>query len=60
MKTGEQFECRNCHHVGHLDVHGCCECCHSQAVVSTELISLMVMSGTNDPVFRFRKEYVVA
>jgi len=63
MKTGEQFECRNCHHVGDLDLHGGCECCSSQAVVSLEVISLVTasaMTGTNDPNFTFRKAYAVA
>lgn len=40
MKTGEQFECGNCYHVGHLDLHGGCERCHSQAVLSIEVLSL--------------------
>ena len=41
MKTGEQFECGNCYHVGHLDLHGGCEHCHSQAVVSKDLLELV-------------------
>ncbi|MCU1338826.1 MAG: hypothetical protein JWO19_4407 [Bryobacterales bacterium] len=38
--TGEQFQCCDCLHIGPLDIHGGCEGCHSQAVISQELISL--------------------
>lgn len=41
MKTGEQFECLDCYHVGSLDIRGGCEHCHSQAVISAELVSLL-------------------
>jgi hypothetical protein len=36
----ELFECRDCFHIGPLNVHGGCEECHSQAVISQELIAL--------------------
>jgi hypothetical protein len=34
----ERYECRNCFHVGPLNVHGGCESCGSQAVISQELM----------------------
>jgi hypothetical protein len=41
VKTGEQFECRDCFHIGSLTVRGECEECGSQAVVSQELLTLL-------------------
>jgi len=40
VPAAEHFECTNCFHIGPLSVHGGCEECHSQAVISQELISL--------------------
>jgi hypothetical protein len=34
----EKYECRNCFHAGTLSVHGGCEHCGSQAVISLELV----------------------
>lgn len=34
----ELYECSNCFHRGPLDIHGGCERCHSQAVMSEQVI----------------------
>lgn len=34
----EKYECTNCFHAGPLGLHGGCECCGSQAVISVELL----------------------
>jgi len=43
----EHFECRDCLHVGSLDVHGACERCGSQAVISVEVLSVLCQLKTN-------------
>jgi hypothetical protein len=40
MHTKEHFECANCFHKWPLDIHGGCEHCHSQAVMSLAVISM--------------------
>lgn len=37
MPFSEQFECADCFHVGALDIHGGCELCHGQQVMSLEV-----------------------
>lgn len=37
----EHFECRNCFHVGPLTVHGRCERCHSDKVMSVEVMEVI-------------------
>jgi rRNA maturation endonuclease Nob1 len=34
----DEFQCEACFHIGALDVHGACECCGSQRVISQALI----------------------
>lgn len=46
----EKFECRDCLHVGTLDVHGACECCGSQSVISIEKLSVTCPIRTNSTV----------
>jgi len=36
----EHFECRNCFLIGALNIHGACQGCGSQSVISQELLSL--------------------
>lgn len=43
MFTGELFECRNCFHAGELNIHGRCEHCDSDAVISQEVIALLLI-----------------
>jgi hypothetical protein len=36
--TSRQFQCRDCFHIGPLDINGCCNNCHSGSVISQELL----------------------
>ena len=47
LMTGftEIFECRNCFHAGILDTHARCERCGSDAVISFEVISLLLLAN---------------
>lgn len=38
----EIFECRNCLHAGPLNIHARCEHCDSDAVISQEVIALLL------------------
>lgn len=45
----ESFECRACFHVGPLTVHGACERCGSQSVISQERLSLCTSQAKANP-----------
>lgn len=38
----EKFECRDCFHAGPLNIHGRCERCNSDSVISQEVIAIML------------------
>lgn len=38
----EIFECRNCFHAGPLNLHGRCQFCDSDSVISHEVIALLL------------------
>lgn len=39
----EQFQCRTCHHIGPLTVHGRCESCNSDSVITQEVFRGMTI-----------------
>jgi hypothetical protein len=45
MHSSEIFECRNCLHAGPLTIHGRCEHCNSDAVISQEVIALLLIKN---------------
>lgn len=47
MMEAELFECRDCFHAGTLTIHGRCEACNSDCVISQELIALLLHRGTD-------------
>jgi len=40
--NGEIFECRNCFRAGLLTIHGRCQWCNSESVISQEVIALLL------------------
>jgi uncharacterized paraquat-inducible protein A len=46
MRNGrEEYQCMGCHYIGGLNVHGRCDRCNSEAVLSQELLVMTGNSG---------------